>query len=190
MLAVELEVTSKNAKTVLLGFNFVSDNAGHRTRRTTAQVTRWVNGLNEIYTGQANITLSVKSNRAVTVPQNLGRVVRFSSHLAGVPAAQHEWGAVTALGDATADMNLFFVWEYEQDSTPLADNAGAGTSGSNCIFEDNVGAQVIRNMAHEIGHFLGCHDHYVQARNREVMFGYENSAGVHLPKQDVDVMNP
>ena len=49
-------------------------------------------------------------------------MVRFSSHLEGPPdnvaPAQHEWDDLLALADTTADFNVFFVKEYEQDNTP------------------------------------------------------------------------
>ena len=187
---VSLELGVKNKKTVNITFNFVRDNAGHSTTRSTADVRQWIRSLNWIYRGQANIRINQKLNRTVTVPQNLGTVVRFSSHLPGVPAAAHEWSAVTAVGNPAADMNFFFVWEYEQDGTPHADSADAGTLTNNCIFEDNAGSQVAETLAHEIGHYLGCDDQYIVARKRELMYGITDTRGIHLPKQDVNVMNP
>ena len=189
-IAVDLEVDVKTKKTVNITFNFVKDNAGHQTTRNTANVAQWIRTLNYIYGGQTNTEIKQKLNRWVTVPQNLGTVVRFSSHIPGVPAAEHEWSAVTALGDAAADMNLFFVWEYEQDGTPHADQTDAGTLTNNCIFEDNAGAQVPETLAHEIGHYLGCGDHYLAARKRELMYGITDTRGIHIPKQDANIMNP
>ena len=185
-----LLVGVKNRKTVNLAFNFVKDNAGHSTARARASAAEWVKGIHYIYFGQTNIEMKVKTSRWVTVPQNLGRVVRFSQHLPGVPAAQHEWNAVTALGDATADMNIFLVWEYEQDNTPFSDQTDAGTLANNCIFEDHAGAQLAPTFSHEIGHFLGCPDHYILARKRELMYGVTDARGVHIPKADADIMNP
>lgn len=189
VIAAALDIGTKNRKTVNIAFNFVSDNAGHRTRRNTSQVDAWLRGINWIYNGQTNIEFRKKSAQPVAVPQNLGRVVRFSSHLPGVPAVQHEWSVVTALGDATADLNMFFVWEYEQDLTPFVDDAEAGTSGGNCLFEDTTSENTVEVLSHEIGHYLGCNDHYVAARSRELMYG-SSPSGIHIPKQDVDIMNP
>ena len=101
-----------------------------------------------------------------------------------------EWNTVTALGDASADMNYFLVWEYEQDATPTIDDTDAGTLGGNCIFEDNAGFHVGVTMAHELGHFLGRHDHYVVARRLELMYGTTDQRGIHLTKDDVNGMNP
>jgi hypothetical protein len=180
----------KNRKTVNITFNFVRDNAGHQTTRNTANTEGWVRTINWIYRGQTNIRIRLKLNRNVTVAQDLGTVVRFTSHLPGVAAAEHEWAVVTATGDPGADMNFFFVWEYEQDGTPHADSTDAGTLTNNCIFEDNAGRQVAETMAHEIGHFLGCGDHYIVARKRELMYGITDTRGIHIPKEDADIMNP
>ncbi len=187
---VKLEVDTKNKKTVRITFNFVKDNAGHSTKRAPAAVAEWVKGINWIYERQVNVQIVKKTARWVTVPQNLGRVVRFSSHLPGVPAAQHEWAAVTALGEATADMNFFFVWEYEQDNTPFTDQTDAGTLTNNCIFEDKAGKQMGETLAHEIGHYLGRPDHYDAARTHHLMHGITDARGIHIPKPDANGMNP
>lgn len=187
---VELEIDTKNKKTVNITFSFVKDNAGHCTRRAPASVAQWVKGINHIYTPQVNVEVKKKDARWVTVPQNLGLVVRFSSHLPGVPAAQHEWDVVTAQGDAAADMNIFFVWEYEQDNTPFTDDTDAGTLSNNCLFEDHAGYQTAETLSHEIGHYLGCADHYVVARKRELMYGITDQRGIHIPKADANTMNP
>lgn len=187
---VALEISVKTEKTVSLAFNFVKDNAGHSTRRTTAHSVNWISTLNWMYHGQTNIKFVAKSSRQVTVPKNLGSVVRFSSHLSGVAVAEHEWNDVTALGDSTADMNFFFVWEYEQDSNPNTDATDAAALDSNCIFEDRAGVQPVETLGHEIGHYLGCADQYVAVRMRELMYGYTDVRGKHIPKQDANIMNP
>ena len=75
-----------------------------------------------------------------------------------MPRSEHEWDVVTAKADSTADLNIFFVWEYEQDETPNVDNVEAGTLGSNCIFEDVIARPSESTLSHETGHFLGA-DH-------------------------------
>ena len=187
---VKLELDTKKEKTIRITFNFVKDNAGHHTRRAPAAVLGWVKAINAIYNPQVNVKIVKHAVRWVTVAQDLGRVVRFSSHLPGVPAAQHEWGVVTAQGDATADMNIFLVWEYEQDNTPFTDDTDAGTLTNNCIFEDHAGKQESESMAHEIGHYLGRPDHYDAARTHHLMHGITDARGIHIPKQDANGMNP
>ncbi|MBI3680100.1 MAG: hypothetical protein HY235_06855 [Acidobacteria bacterium] len=188
---VSLEASVKNLKTVKVKFNFVRDNAAHKTIRVPADVNRQFATACWMYREQLNVKLESLGTRWVDVAQNLGAVVRFSSHLAGVPAAEHEWGVVTALRDAAADLNVFFVWEYEQDLTPATDDTNAGTMGGNCIFEDDIGAGIPmwRTLSHEIGHHLGVDDHYDAAKKYELMYG-RSDRGIHVPKGHADIMNP
>lgn len=188
---VGLEVDTKNLKKVRVMFNFVKDNAGHKTGRVPASAMQWVIDLNRfIFKAQANVEIvSHGAPRWVTVPQNLGDVVRFSAHLPTVAAAQHEWGVVVAQGNAAADVNVFLVWEYEQDDTPYADNAGGGTSGGNTLLEDHMRGYFHRNLGHELGHALGLPDHYNNAHKHDLMYGYEDG-GTNLPKAHANIINP
>ena len=181
--AVELEVDTKNKKTVRVTFNFVRDSAGHHTTRVPASAGHWVATMNYVYREQANIHVVLHHARSIAVPVDLGAEVTWDA----TPGS--EWNTVTALGDAGADLNYFLVWEYEQDTTP-GDGADAGTLKGNCIFEDNAGTAVAVSMAHEMGHFLGRADHYVAARRLALMYGYTDQRGIHLPKADINAMNP
>jgi hypothetical protein len=189
--AVELEVDTKNLKTVRVMFNFVRDNAGHQTTRVPASAAQWVIDLNQfIFKAQANVKIvSHAPARWVDVAQNLGDVVRFSSHLPTVAAAQHEWDVVVAQGNPTADLNVFLVWEYEQDDTPYHDDAGGGTSNSNTLLEDHLQGTLYRNLGHELGHGLGLDDHYDATHKHDLMYGYEDG-GTNLPKAHVNSINP
>jgi len=180
---VALEVDTKDKKTVRVTFNFVRDSTGHHTRRVPASAGHWVATMNYIYGGQANIHVVRLHSRHVRVPVDLGPEVTWDA------SPGSEWNTVTALGDPGADLNYFLVWEYEQDTTP-GDGADAGTLAGNCIFEDNAGTAVGVSMAHEMGHFLGRNDHYVAARRLELMYGITDQRGIHLPKADINVMNP
>ncbi|MBI4905471.1 MAG: hypothetical protein HY820_17695 [Acidobacteria bacterium] len=183
-IVVELEVDTKDKKTVHFAFNFVEDTGGHKTRRVAASAGGWLKTINYIYNGQANIYANLHATRTVKVPSNLGRVVTWDSSTAS------EWNTVTGMGDSGADFNIFLVWEYEQDSTPLVDHTDAGTLVGNCIFEDSAGAQIGETMAHEFGHHLGTDDHYDAARKHHLMHGITDVRGIHLPKEDVNIMNP
>ena len=187
----KLEVDVKNKKTVKVAFNFVSDNAGHKTSRSHASVPNFVQELNKIFLPQANIEIVKHGPRNVRVNKNLGAVVRFVGtrlRRQGVPASEHEWDDVTALGDRTADFNLFFVWEYEQDISPNTDNTGGGTSGGNCLLEDNLQGSHVRNIGHELGHHLGCNDDYSAAHKPWLLYGYEDG-GTQIPKAHAIIMN-
>ncbi len=186
----QLEVGVKASKTVKVAFNFVRDNAGHRTSRALASVDGLLRTMNSIYTPQTYIHIVKRTARWVQVNKNLGRVVRFSSHLAGVPASQHEWDDVVALRDAAAHWNVFFVWEYEQDTTPFRDDTDAGNLGGNCLFEDNAGVEVGETLAHELGHYLGVRDFYGNTQVDWLMYGYTDVRGRFIPKDHANTMNP
>jgi hypothetical protein len=182
--AVELEVDTKDKKTVGVTFNFVRDSGGHHTVRPTASAAHWVSTMRYVYSGQANIEPTLRHTRQVRVPVDLGPQVMWTS------GADSEWDTVTALGDAAADMNYFLVWEYEQDATPTVDNTDAGTMAANCIFEDAAGSAVGVTMAHEMGHYLGVDDHYDVTHKLDLMYGITDQRGINLRKSDVNTMNP
>src|SRR5262249_9019521 len=55
---VELELDTKNLKTVKVMFNFVKDNAGHKTSRVPASAAQWIIDLNRfIFKAQANVEI-------------------------------------------------------------------------------------------------------------------------------------
>lgn len=185
-----LEVAVKTKKTVQASFHLVEDNAGHKTSRTTSSIDGWVKTMNDIFLPQANIQVTKKRAISVKINKDLGAVVRFSSHLPGVPASEHEWDLVIAKGDASADFNVFFVWEYEQDINPNHDDTDAGTLGKNCIFEDHAGTNVGDTLAHELGHTLGVNDFYGATEKPLLMYGITDQRGQKIPKAHANTMNP
>jgi hypothetical protein len=188
---VRLETGVKRSKKVKLKFNFVSDSGGHATTRNAADVLRNFATAKWMYREQINVNLESLGTAPIAMAQDLGPVVRFSSHIAGVAAAEHEWDLVVGRRDNAADLNFFFVWEYEQDDSPGVDDANAGTLGGNCIFEDDIGAGIPlwRTMSHEIGHHLGVDDFYDNSRKHELMYGRADR-GIHIPKAHANIMNP
>jgi hypothetical protein len=185
-----LELAVKAKKTVKVAFNFLTDTSGHSTVRRHGSVDGWIATMNTIFLPQVNVELVKHSVRDVQVNANLGSVVRFSSHLRRVPVAEHEWDTVVAKRDTSADFNIFFVWQYEQDRSPRTDNTQAGTSGSNCLFQDTGMRDIPENLAHETGHFLGADDTYASSKRRTLMYGYTDVRGRKIPKADANLMNP
>jgi hypothetical protein len=166
-----LEVSIKDEKKISTAFHYVDDSRRQVTRRRIADLNAMITAANDILTPQSNVTIERKSAAPLPITQDLGRVVRFSSHLTGapdnVPIAQHEWDDVVAHADTTADFNVFFVTEYEQDNTPLADGQAAGTIAAekNCIFEDRTGNPAAEVLAHETMHLLGIPGHSANRRH-------------------------
>jgi hypothetical protein len=188
-----LDCSVKRQKVVRAAFNFVRDNAGHRTSRNPADADGWLDVINRIFLYQANVWVRKVDARWVQVNQNLGRVVRFVSQRLsrqhGIPRAEHEWDDVIAHAHGSADWNLFLVWEYEQDITPNTDNANAGTLDSNTLCEDNVRANPAETMAHEMGHFLGM-DHPDGGSTGNWLMSDASRTGNKIPKEDANIANP
>jgi len=179
-----LDVAVKRRVTVRTAFHYVDDGRVQRTARRIANLNALIAAVNGVMLPQANVQMTRHSAAALRMRQNLRRVVRFSSHLPGVRARQHEWDDVTDNADTTADFNVFFVVEYEQDDTPLRDNAQAGTLGGNCIMEDNVGEPDGETLAHELAHHLGADDKNAPAGD------LMTPAGRKLRKAEINTMNP
>jgi hypothetical protein len=189
-----LEVSVKDEKKIRSAFHYVDD--GHRqvTRRRIADLNAMIVAANALLTPQTNITIERKSAAALPIAQNLGRVVRFSSHLTGaphnVPVAQHEWDDIIANADATADFNVFFVREYEDDTSPLSDLADAGTlaSDKSCIFEDRLGHTAGEVLAHETMHLLGFSGH--SASRHHLIATGRHGLGRLITRDQANIVNP
>lgn len=181
-----LEAEVKNLKTVKVGFHFVRDNNSHKTARTPAQLDALVATAHKVHFNQINVEIKKHSvNPTSTVNEDLGAVVVWSA-----TAAQDEWRKVVANRDGTADLNVFFVWEYEQDGTEGTDNAAAGTlrNEGNCLMEDHSPyADNGWTLAHEIGHYLGVGPH--SATGADLLMSPGRTAN-RISKAHATIMNP
>ncbi|QDG76883.1 hypothetical protein [Labrenzia sp. PHM005] len=188
--ANKLELSVKAERRIQTAFHYIKDNAGHTTNRNRSDLNTLITGVNAILTTQANVTMVRKSAAVAEVAQNLGAVVRFSSHLEGVAASEHEWDDVTALADSTADFNVFFVWQYEQDATPAVNNTRAGTIASekNCLMEDTMSSPHAETLAHETVHLLGIADH--SAAHQHLIASGAHRNGQLISKSQANTINP
>lgn len=182
-----LEVSVKKKRQIRTAFHYVDDGRKQQTARRPKNVINLIAMANAILTTQANIEIVKKSAKILPIKTNLGAVVRFSSHLKGVPKKQHEWDDLKAKVDKTADFNVFFVVAYEHDKTPFKDNANAGTIASHkmCVLEDHplVSASA-RTLAHETVHLLTALSH-----TRHGLMG-PAGAGRLLTKAQINTINP
>lgn len=190
-LMARLEVAVKRERVVKVAFNFVEDAAGHKTARNPADVEAWMDTLNATYTPQVNVVIVKQSVQWVKVNANLGQVVGVTKPYNPVAGAG-EWDAVVAKRDRNAEVNLFFVWEYEQDKTAFHDDAEGAEWNKNCLIEDNTLAEPsgINTIAHEIGHALGVpgESHYYKKQNEDGLMYYASS-GYRIGKVHANMMN-
>ena len=184
-LKARLEVDTKNKLTKRVAFHFVKDTAvpAHTTNRSPAEAAEWVKTINYIYQ-QCNVEIISKSSVVLPYPGNLGAAVEWTD------GTTDGWSKLKAKRDLTADLNVFQVWEYEQDGTPGTDNANGGTIDTDkmSIVEDAASNVHAHTVAHELGHALGLDDIGSAAKKHHLMYGASRT-GQNLDKSEVNKMN-
>jgi len=150
-----LEISVKAQKVVGTAFHYVEAGRRQTTARRISDLEDMIRGANNLLTPQANVRLESKSAKILSLRQRLGKVV----HDAGDPEKpwkRDEWEIVTRNADPTADFNVFFVREFEDDDTPRVDRTDAAVRWweRNCILEDDTGHDASEVLAHETMHLL------------------------------------
>lgn len=150
-LLARLEVNVTEPIPFTVTFNYVSDNAGHRTTRDISTLDDLIIKANFYLTSSANIKIIKHNARALPFDRNLGRVVQYRT----------VWDIIASKRDKTATFNIFFVWEYEQDDTLDHDDADAAAMQRVCMFEDDCSDPHL-TLVHELIHLMGL-PHYKKA---------------------------
>ncbi|MEM8665443.1 MAG: hypothetical protein AAGF49_15135, partial [Pseudomonadota bacterium] len=177
-----LDVSVKSKKTVNIAFHYVKDNAGHATTRSSADLQSNFDTAKAVYLDQINVELVKKSvNSNYQVNQDLGAAVIWG-------ASGAEWNAVVANRDNSADLNVFFVWEYNT-ATEGTDDAEGGTLGGNSLVEDNIAYQMWNTLCHEIGHHLGVRS-AAHGGTKDLLMSGPGRTNVRIPKDQANTMNP
>jgi hypothetical protein len=174
----QLSCQVRAKRKVTVTFNFVKDTAGHQTKRPMATVDALIEGLNDIYGLQANVAILKSHVREVKVARDLHRIVGP----AGKSEANDELGSVTALRDSRADINVFFVWDFEFPGRQEHRSSG-GSIGTNCLVDDTA-IDSIQVLAHEMGHSLGLPNLDGKSEKDRLMYSLEGS-GRRLTASDV-----
>ncbi|MEM1050353.1 MAG: peptidoglycan-binding domain-containing protein [Pseudomonadota bacterium] len=181
VVACRLDVHVKSERVVTMAFHYVSDTGGHATTRAPGGLPALFNYARRILSDQINVTLrQVAVHPSVRVDQDLGEIIVW---------ADGEWDPVVAHRDSSADLNVFFVWEYNT-RLRTGDDAEAGTlrAEGNCLMEDNIGyANHAWTLAHEIGHYLGHRGH--TARGADLLMSPSRTNN-RINKAMTAIMNP
>lgn len=136
-----LEVCVKIRRYVFVMFHYVEDTTGRRTRRKAGDEVTLLEQVNKIMVPQANVEFVRYGAKPLKVKSDLGNVVGADEKKSPSNSVFHiEWNAVVVNSDLNADLNVFFVWEFEgeHDTTPREDNAQAATKKAYgyTIFQD------------------------------------------------------
>jgi hypothetical protein len=184
-----LDIDVKDERKQLVKFNFVRDNAGHKTQRPSAVVAHWMPTLNYIWRRQANVHLVNHGVQRVKIDQDLGATIMLPKGSLGTTGQ-----TIAAAGDTGVDLNVFFVWDLQETGNPAdvdavttIGTAGSGSPGT-CIFEDDAGHAQAISLAHEIGHHLGLT--HPGHRKIDLMWDFTDERGFNLSKADVEKANP
>lgn len=177
-----LRVEVKDRLDQTVDFHFMSDTVpapgpNHATTRVPAAATDMTSSLNEVWERQANVRFRTGTVDSPQVTTDLGDQVLWAAG----PA--NEWATIVAFATG-GDYNVFLVWEYEQDATPLVSHVNAGTAAGNTLLEDNECGDGL-TLAHEAGHFLNA----THAMGR-IMSGCAGANRRRVTKLIADAVNP
>lgn len=162
-------------------FHFMSDSAvpPNATTRAAASADALAATINRVWERQANVRFLRGTVDSPVIPGDLGGQVLWTATL------PNEWDTVVAFRTG-ADYNVFLVWEYEQDATPLVDDANAGTLDNCTLLEDNECGDAL-TVAHEAGHFLNMAMPHTAAG---IMSGCGGADRRRVRKAIADLVNP
>jgi hypothetical protein len=193
-----LEVSSLFPQIVTLATWIVTD-PDHPTidgprRRSVASINAMLEEAKKVWLRQANIIL------APTPPQQLNFTTRLSdtsaplrngiAPITGRTVGGESFPTLTARGDGTKRINVFYVWEWEPDS-PDTDAEVDDIPGKNIIYEDDTGSTNPRDeglsLGHEIGHCLGLEHTGTTdpALQNRLMWNFTNQRGGVLVREEV-----
>jgi hypothetical protein len=141
--------------------------------------------MNDIWTKQANVVFASGVIDSPTVATNLGTEVWWYP-----TNPTNEWDDIVSFRTGGAP-DIFFVWEYEQDTDPATDSADGAYwpypgSAGDVLLEDNAGIEVGETLAHEMGHYFNI-DPYDYANHQEqLMHANTDVRGQKITHAQVD----
>lgn len=196
-----LEVEVKRKQQLKISFHFVEDKKGTRTIQSYSITEDLIEGLNNIYESQTNLTFELGSINDLKLDIGLidfvieGRDPK-SKEMTGEArlGPKDVWNKVfAAKSDKSADFNVFFV---PTDPALTTNETLVFTDWTNCVMED--GRQLpIYTLAHAVGRMLGCPITSNPNKMNQLMF-WDPGIGANffgrsddfIPRDCVRIMNP
>lgn len=141
--------TQRDILTPLVTFLRVSDNAGHETTRTSAQIEPILKRMNEIWLPQAQIKFFRRAWLNVEVNKNLGQIIDIVKERNGI--VQATTTVVNANpNERTAHIYCHFVWRTQVNGKEtIGRDSLMGASDVYCVDTESYSGHII---AHEVGH--------------------------------------
>ncbi len=136
-------------RTATVGFYYMTDKAKHHTTRKVGGEKKLMEVANRVFNRQANVFFEQKEAIPLNVNEDWGDPVSPAT-LGGSDLPK-----LRLLGDTSARVRVFFVWEYQSAPTRDTDARVDDIGSVVVVFEDDAGTDAGLSMAHEFGHNLG-----------------------------------
>lgn len=189
-LLATLAVNVKRAQKLKISFHFVEDKVGDKTIRQPDIIDGLIDGLNDIYEFQTNLTFETSSFDDIKVDVDLTNVILDKRSEETRISHKDRWNKVFARKrDRLADFNIYFV----PIETPVNVNIGdfIYIDDNNCVIEDGfLGPDVV--LPHAVGRMLSCPIITENRLRHHLMFWSPafTRRGNFIPKQCANMMNP
>ena len=197
-LKTRLEVCVKNRREISVSFHYVVDKDGVGSRRVAAELKGIIDYINDkIFLPQANVSVRIGViNAPLKVDRVLGKYIRDTSEFPDISKTEHEVDYIMSFRDRAANINVFFVIDYESGRNPRK-NKTAGVQYEKGIFiDDNINtvsslATIENVLAHEIAHYLGVggESHYYHLKNIDRLMYSKARGGLRILKVHANMMN-
>jgi hypothetical protein len=168
-------------RTASVAFYYVTDNQGRTTTRSVGDEDALLLESNRLFNRQANVYYTKRIAKPLPVADDLGDPV------SPVTLGGSDLPKLRTLGDTSARIRVFFVWEYQsapdRDTDARVDDIGSVV----VVFEDDAGVDVGLCMAHEFGHNLGL-EHRKKSR-RLLMWPVTDDRAGRLERDQILIVN-
>jgi hypothetical protein len=187
-----LEIDVLAEVTVSTQFYVLSDEGGHRSRRTGAEAMQLALGAHNIHWPQDNVIFVFKGTRDVQLKGDRGAVPKTSALrplLDGLFGTSPEG---PKLGRCDSLLHVFFVWALDDDDgVPPLGKAILGVTwkSANIVVVKDFAGDGSKVLAHEFGHFLATGSNADHKPSRANVMFKEAAGGTFLNQAQRVTMN-